>query len=339
MEPAVNRNPAASVTEQQSEFLLERAARLAAGPEAGLFGPGSITWRVNREAALFLGAGRAALLQLAHPWVAAALAEHSTVMNRPVARFHNTFRIVFTMVFGTLAQALAAARHLYALHTRIQGRICEDIGRYPRGSHYEANEVAALRWVFATLVESAVVGYNAVLPPLGDSDREQYYVESCRLAGLFGIPAEALPENWEAFAAYNRQMHASDALGVTAGARAMAHNLLAGAGSWIHPPRWYRALTAAWMPPRFREEFALPDGSRDRRAAERALRLLPRIYPRLPGGLRFAGPWREAQARLARRGPGLLTRYSNRFWIGEPRLPFGNADQSPDHRPETAILK
>lgn len=339
MDPDVNRNPAASVTELQSQALLERAACLAAGPETGLFGPSSMTWKVSREAALFLGAGRAALLQLAHPWVAAALAEHSTVMDRPIARFHNTFRIIFTMVFGTLAQALAAARHLYALHTHIQGHMPEDVARYRQGSHYEANEVAALRWVFATLVDSAVLAYDAVLPPLTDAAREQYYQESCRLAGLFGIPWEALPENWEAFAEYNRQMHASDALGVSAGARAMAHNLLAGAGSWIHPPLWYRALTAAWLPPRFRAEFALPDGPRDRRAAERALRWLPRIYPRLPGALRFAGPWREAQARLTGQRAGLGTRFSNRFWIGEPRLPFANAARSPERRIPTAILK
>jgi uncharacterized protein (DUF2236 family) len=34
-----------------------------------------MTWRVNREAILFLAAGRALLLQLAHPWVAAAVAD------------------------------------------------------------------------------------------------------------------------------------------------------------------------------------------------------------------------------------------------------------------------
>lgn len=334
----MNQNPAAHVTEQDSDALLARVARLAAGPETGIFGPKSLTWRINRESALFLGAGRAALLQLAHPWVAAALAEHSTVLNRPIARFHNTFRVVFTMVFGTLDQALAAARHLYTLHTRIAGRMPEDVAGYWRGSSYEANEVAALRWVFATLVESAVIAYEAVLPPLGAREREQYYAEACTLAGLFGIPPEALPENWEAFAAYNREMHASNVLGVSKGARAMGHSLLAGAGSWIHPPQWYRALTAAWMPPRFREEFGLGFGAPERRSAERALRLLPRIYPKLPGTVRFNGPWREAQARLARRRPGRLTQWSNRFWIGQPRLPFGTAARA-DGRHEPAIVK
>ena len=71
----------------------------------GLFGPSSVTWSVEREAALFLGAGRALLLQLAHPWIAAAIADRPHTMMDPIGRFHRTFSIMFTMVFGTLDQA------------------------------------------------------------------------------------------------------------------------------------------------------------------------------------------------------------------------------------------
>jgi uncharacterized protein (DUF2236 family) len=305
-----------------------RLAAVAASveyPPAGIFGPDSITWRINRESALFLGAGRAALLQLAHPWVTAALIEHSNLLARPIARFHNTFRIVFTMVFGSLDQALAAARHLYALHTQIRGELKEDTAAWKRGAHYEANEIGALRWVFATLVESAVIAYEFALGPLPTAGREQYYAESKILAGLFGIPAAALPENWDAFLAYNRAMHESSALGASSEARSYAKKLLAGAGSWIRPPFWYRSLTAAWMPPRFRDEFSLDFGPKGQRAVERAARQLPGIYRRLPGTIRFAGPWQEAHARLAQRPAGPLARLNNRFWIGEPRLPFAES--------------
>src|SRR2546430_10674496 len=44
--------------------------------DTGLFGPGSETWRVNREGVLLLGGGRALVLQVAHPLVAAGGAEH-----------------------------------------------------------------------------------------------------------------------------------------------------------------------------------------------------------------------------------------------------------------------
>jgi len=310
------------VSRRHIDALLAQVAAGVTDPRAGIFGPDSLTWRINRESALFLGAGRAALLQLAHPWVAAALRQHSSLLNQPIARFHNTFRIVFTMVFGTLNQALAAARHLYQLHTRIRGELPEDAAGWSRGAHYEANDVNALRWVFATLVESAVIAHEAVHGPLATDDRESYYHETKTLAALFGIPGSALPATWDDFVAYNHAMHASDLLGVTTDARAMAKNLLAGAGSWIHPPRWYRAQTASWLPERFREEFGLSIGPAERVSAERAARLLPGLYRRLPAAIRFIGPWREAQARLAGRGPGPLTRLSNRFWIGEGRMPF-----------------
>ena len=321
-------DPGGFVSHGDIEALLARVESGTANRNAGIFGPDSMSWRVNRESALFLGAGRAALLQLAHPWVTAALCQHSSLLADPIARFHNTFRVVFTMIFGSLDQALAAARSLFALHTRIRGQLPGDVAGWHRGSHYEANDVAALRWVYATLVESALLAYECVLPAapavrgaLTVAEREQYYAESKTLASLFGIPSQALPEDCDHFSAYNRQMHASDALGVSDMARHLAHNLLAGAGSWIKPPFWYRALTIEWLPERFRREFSLEFGAREKRAAERARRLLPRVYRSLPHTLRFTGPWREARARLAGRRPGPLTHWSNRFWIGQPLLP------------------
>jgi uncharacterized protein (DUF2236 family) len=320
------------VSPDQSEALLAAVARQAAdrdpdGSGAGIFGPGSVSWKVNRESAVFLGAGRAALLQLAHPWVATALQQHSNVMSRPIARFHNTFRIVYTMIFGSLDQALAAARHLYRLHTNIQGELPEPAGGWPRGAHYEANEIAALRWVFATLVESAEIACSFALGPMDPNERERYYADSKTLAGLFGLPESALPEDWQAFANYSRAMHASAELGVTPTARTMAHNLLSGAGSWIPIPGWYRALTAKWMPERFRYEFQLPFTRADRRAAETAQQRIPRIYRRLPPTIRFVGPWHQAQARLATRRAGPLTRLSNHFWIGQALMPFADTEE------------
>jgi hypothetical protein len=47
------------------------------------------------------------------------------------------------------------------------------------------------------------------------------------------------------------------------------------------------------------------------------------FYGALPAAARFVGPYHEAQSRLADRPPGPLTRASNRFWIGQPRMPFG----------------
>ncbi|MGC2616065.1 MAG: oxygenase MpaB family protein [Terracidiphilus sp.] len=298
------------------------AVQRVTNPIEGMFGPHSVSWRINRESALFLGAGRAALLQLAHPWVAAALDQHSSLLAKPIARFHNTFRFVFTMIFGSAPQAVRAAHSLYEMHTRITGDLPADVAGYAKGSRYEALQVPALLWVYATLIESAVIAYECVLPAITPDQKEAYYAESKILAGLFGLPPDALPSDWSAFQTYIAQMFASQALGVSDRSRFMAHHIMTGAGSWIHVPPWYRSLTTEWLPPRFREEFALTFGHRERKSSQRAHRFLPGLYAKLPSTLRYVGPYQEACARLSNRNPGLLVRSSNRFWIGQPHTPF-----------------
>ncbi|MFZ0743732.1 MAG: oxygenase MpaB family protein [Terracidiphilus sp.] len=324
MEPEPSSESPAVVTSSDLESLLAAVEHKVAYPLGGIFGADSISWTINRESALFLAAGRAALLQLAHPWVAVALAQHSSLLRDPIARFHNTFRIVFTMIFGTSSQAFAASRSLHQLHTRIRGQIPASVAGYPQGSHYEANQIDALRWVYATLVESAIFAYECVLSPLNPAARDAYYAESRTLASLFGIPPTALPPDWASFTAYISAMCESQALGVDELSRSMAQNLLAGSGSWIHPPTWYGALTTAWIPPRFREEFRLTFGPAEQRAAQTARHWLPRLYRCLPSAIRYVGPYQEACARLDHRPPGPLTRRSNRFWFGQTRLPFGD---------------
>src|SRR5262245_24603717 len=90
------------VTRGALEERLASVRAAVADPVAGLFGPGSTTWEVSREASCFLGAGRAALLQLAHPHVSWAIQHHSKTRNDPAGRFRRTFFHVFRMVFGDL---------------------------------------------------------------------------------------------------------------------------------------------------------------------------------------------------------------------------------------------
>ncbi len=303
----------------ERELAMVRAS--AAGRSGGVFGPGSMVWRVDREAAIFLGAGRALLLQLAHPWVAAAIAEHSRSLSDPIGRFHRTFSVVFTMVFGTADQAIASARRLYRRHAAIAGTLGESAGGFAAGSPYRATDLAALRWVFATLADSAIVAFELVNPPLSAEERERYYDEFRLFAGFFGIPQTALPPSWPAFADYVAQTVDSDTLAVTSAARAIAAELLAGAGTWLRSPFWYRALTASLLPERLRRGFALQYGPAERRAAKRALAALRLAYPRIPVLLRYVAPYQEARARLAGRSrPGPLTRVMNRLWIGHSSI-------------------
>lgn len=302
---------------------LEKQLRQSSpNPVRGIFGPDSISWKVNRESALFLAATRAALLQLAHPWVATAIAQHSKTFHDPIARFHQTFRIMFTMSFGSLEEAFAAARQLHRRHQSIRGTLSEGAGRFASGTSYEANEVDALLWVYATLIDSSVLAYERVLAPLTEVERELYYSESRQAAALFGIPRECWPQDWAGFDRYMKSTLQSDSIGVTAASREMGHRLQDGAGLAIKPPFWYRALTIELLPARLREEFQFSFGERERRSSRRALRWVRRIHPHLPTALRFVGPYNEAIARVNGKRPGIATGLANRIWVGQNEL-FG----------------
>src|SRR5829696_9079178 len=97
------------VSREDLETSLARLRETVADPRAGILGPTSIGWQIGADLALFLGGGRAALLQLAHPMVAHAVDDHSRTRADVVGRFQRTFRNVFAMVFGELGDALAAA--------------------------------------------------------------------------------------------------------------------------------------------------------------------------------------------------------------------------------------
>src|SRR3954468_24936289 len=88
----------------------------------GLYGPRSEAWALNREAMLLLGAGpRALLLQLAHPQVAAGVADHSDFRADPWRRLQGTLRSYLTIVYGTATAARAEIRRLNGLHRTIAG--------------------------------------------------------------------------------------------------------------------------------------------------------------------------------------------------------------------------
>ena len=87
---------------------------LPANSAASLFATlHSAYMRLIRESCAFAGAGRAALLQLAHPYVAAGVSAHSSIGADGAGvqtRFYRTFFYMFRLAFGEREVALRAAR-------------------------------------------------------------------------------------------------------------------------------------------------------------------------------------------------------------------------------------
>jgi len=199
--------------------------------------------------------------------------------------------------------------------------LAQAAGPFAANSRYEANDIAALCWVHATLIDTALVAYQLVCPPLSVEERQRYWTEARLFAAFFGIPQDALPQSWVDFAAGNEKMGRSDVLTVSDQARSIAGAVLSGAGTRLPIPSWYRALTARLLPLRLRGDFGLPYGEFEHRKTERALAVLRGVYPWVPGRLRYVGPYQEARARLAgRQRPGATTQLLNRFWIGQKSM-------------------
>ncbi|MBO6936962.1 MAG: DUF2236 domain-containing protein [Deltaproteobacteria bacterium] len=274
--------------------------RSTGDPAEGVHGPGSTTWRIARESVLFLGGGRAALLQLAHPYVAHAVAEHSETQTDPIGRFERTFRHVYAMIFGDLGHARRSSDRVRRIHETIEGTIDEHVGAFAPGDRYLANDATALLWVHATLIHTALQVYDAVVAPLSFADKDAYWRESKRFARLFGVPAADLPDSWTDFERWFASMLDSDLIAVGRPAKEIARFLLT-------PPRasaapilgWYRLMTAGLMPRSLREPFGLRYTRRDALLFHSSLRTLRSTYPLLPRRLRDVPAYVEAQKRLA----------------------------------------
>jgi uncharacterized protein (DUF2236 family) len=76
---------------------------------------------VNGEAVLLLGGPRALILQVAHPQVAAGVAQHSNYRTDPWGRLLRTLDASLTIGFGSPEESRAAARALRRAHARVTG--------------------------------------------------------------------------------------------------------------------------------------------------------------------------------------------------------------------------
>jgi len=265
----------------------------------GYFGPNSITWRLGREAILLLGGGRATLMQLAHPLVAAGVGQHSAYSRDPWRRVLQTLELTQTITFGTRTKAQRAARLINRLHIGVTGTLDEDAGIFPAGTPYRARDPDLLLWVLATLVDTVLLLYPWLVGPLTRSEMEQYYQESKLFGALLGLPKSAAPASLADFEAYMYLMLAGDTLAITEEARNVASLVM----HMPAPPmlRPFLAgteqVTIGILPPRLREMYGFSwDWRREallQAWAASTRRLLPLLPPKLREMPKARAAWRR----------------------------------------------
>ena len=247
----------------------------------------TIARRVNREAVVVLGWGRAILLQLAHPLVAAGVGAHSDFDLGAVAyvrRMRRTIGAMLSLTFGAESEVRETAARINAIHRRVHGRLDRAVGRYPAGARYDATDPALLAWVHATLVDSQLRTYALFVGPLAADDEDRYCAEAAQTGPLLGVPAGALPDTKDRLDRYLDWMQRNDRLAVGAGARRVAAALLAPPGGrWAAPALWLgRLTTAGLLPPPLRDAYGLPWGPKDARrlrSVAAVLRAARRVTP------------------------------------------------------------
>jgi uncharacterized protein (DUF2236 family) len=253
------------------------------------------------------GWGRAILLQLAHPAVAAGVHGHSSFRGSLLSSFrrlHSTVRAMLSITFGETEQLITAAAGINMIHDRVRGRVppsprlrrtsprasCEEAGEA-----YSAHDPDLQRWVHATLLESIPLTYELLVGPLTLHERDQYFSEAAIMEPLLGMPAGWLPRDSAQLDTYMRNMLEGGRIVVTDTSRALARAVL-------YPPKWYVAwpaframqlLTIGTLPPSIREAYGFEWRARDVRALARwtallrtSVRLLPPLAREWPAARR-----------------------------------------------------
>ncbi|KAH9248321.1 hypothetical protein BASA81_013995 [Batrachochytrium salamandrivorans] len=192
-------NDTAVVSRQEFESRVQQALDLM---ESDANGQDSLKHRlespllkVNREAVIFAGGGRAAFMQLAHPFVAAGIRDHSYLQRGVSRRFFNTFKYVFGMTFGTGPEVVEAAKGVRGLHAKVHGEIEESVGIFSPKARFDANQKDAMRYVQWTLLDTAVFEYELHVGWLTEAEKDEMARASAKFLLLFGVPVLPGEEN------------------------------------------------------------------------------------------------------------------------------------------------
>ncbi|MGI8847811.1 MAG: oxygenase MpaB family protein [Candidatus Dormibacteria bacterium] len=260
--------------------------------EPGLFGPHSVTWRVLATPLLVLGGSRALLMQVANPLVAQGVLDHSNVREDPFRRLTNTVTWVYTVAFGTGAEADRAIRRLRAVHERVRGTLAPENATvaYRAGTPYAASHPTLMLWVHATLIDSMLVLHESLLSPLSIGDGNRFVREWNPVAERLGVDATSLWQTREGMRAYIAAELSSGRVTPGEGSREVADTILEsplpGAPGLVWP--MLHLFSIALLGDRLRDGYGL-EWNAAQRVAHRALRgLVSGVLRLTPAQMRSA---------------------------------------------------
>lgn len=164
----------------------------------GLFGPGSVTWRVHSSPAVALVGGlRSLIVQSFHPLAMAGVAQHSDYREKPLKRLQRTAEYVAVVTFGDTEQAEQIAARVRRVHRKVKG--IDPV----TGKPYSAEDPEIALYIHSTEVHSFLAAHRVYgRDPLTADDEDLYFGENVRAAELMGIPAGMVPASAQAMRDY-----------------------------------------------------------------------------------------------------------------------------------------
>ena len=249
----------------------------------------SVSRRINAERIVLLGWGRAILLQLAHPLIAAGVYEHSGFRSTTwaaITRLYHTVHAMLALTFGNDAERERSLEGIRQIHRRVHGQLKIGTRRFPDGTTYSAEDPDLVLWVHATLLESVPLAYEHLVGPLTIAERDAYCAEAAPIAVALMARAHEVPRTWSEARAYLDRVYASGDLEVTEQARTLARAVLSPAAArWIAGPATWtnRIVTLGLLPPQIRRQYRFEWSRTNQRTLNLvlpSLRSLRRVMPR-----------------------------------------------------------
>jgi uncharacterized protein (DUF2236 family) len=269
--------------------------------DLGLFGPGSVSWRVHAEPVLWVAGLRALYLQALHPRAISGVVQNSDYRRDSWGRLMRTADYVGTVVFGTTADARAAGARIRAIHRRLRARDPET------GEPFRIDEPELLRWVHVTEVESFVTTARRAGLALSDRDVDAYYAEQVQAAELVGLDPATVPsssadveEYYDAMRPGLRVTGPTKDVALFLAVPPMPHKL-----AWtVARPAWVgvAGLGFALMPRWARRIYGMPGLPTTDLSAAVAVRTLRRAVRALPSTVLEGPIYRDAMHRAALAG-------------------------------------
>jgi len=142
---------------------------MARTDEVGLFGPDSVSWRVQADPAAGVGGLSALFLQALHPLAMAGVFEHSSFDADFWPRFARTAQYVTTVNFGTTGDVHAAARRVRGMHNFVHGT--DPV----TGRSYSARSAELITWVHVTEVHGFLTAVQRGGLGLSGAEQDRYY--------------------------------------------------------------------------------------------------------------------------------------------------------------------